>query len=514
MFEVNLFDDIRPWRFEEDITITTGEPSTTIKKETDPFLLDLSMLKPQSPFISNKNKNDLDSNKSDKTKDVNEKTDKPNEQIDNLFYSDLNLDPINIFITSKPVTEISPTEKQTSAIGPPQDIVVNGFMIGNKASSRPATKKPSTTTKSPFSLDLEWSWIESTSEGALTSEKTSTTTPSYSPQNDLNLRDKGKDEINLPDLRPQSAFINLKSDKNSIASDFILNEIDKAQSAFIISNKNKAVEETKEAALEEARPTQDVTIDTDLNLNLFTTNEDETPLDIAPLSKVTPTSFLNLFEFSSTPESTTKGGWEYKDVFSDILFQDSSSINQNVSDPDENSPIAHDNNEYSINKVNLEHVHHDETHFNQLAQAKKSIPRAPSGNLGLSRTNSASDSGTRKFVEINNDIGFKMYRKLLQEHSEENFVFSPVSATSSLAMLFFGARGSTYRQINELLKMDEMISFNPHLIYKNIITDTLTSNNRQFTGASTKHLLVSKVIKNISIHMLHYNSNLECQLIK
>jgi serine protease inhibitor len=59
-------------------------------------------------------------------------------------------------------------------------------------------------------------------------------------------------------------------------------------------------------------------------------------------------------------------------------------------------------------------------------------------------------------------------------------------------MLFFGARGSTYRQINEILKMDEMISFNPHLIYKNIINDTLTSTEKRFTGASTKHLLVSK----------------------
>ena len=123
----------------------------------------------------------------------------------------------------------------------------------------------------------------------------------------------------------------------------------------------------------------------------------------------------------------------------------------------------------------------------------------------MSITSSGSDSGTKKFVEINNDIGFRMYRKLLKSHSNENFVFSPISATSSLAMIFLGARGSTSWQINELLKMDEMISFNPHLLYNNTL-DNLISNNNQVTCASTKHILVSKVqyhyLKNTMLKML------------
>ena len=37
-----------------------------------------------------------------------------------------------------------------------------------------------------------------------------------------------------------------------------------------------------------------------------------------------------------------------------------------------------------------------------------------------------------------------------------------------------------------------MISFNPHLLYKNI-TDTLTLNNEDYTAANTRQMFVDKV---------------------
>jgi len=137
------------------------------------------------------------------------------------------------------------------------------------------------------------------------------------------------------------------------------------------------------------------------------------------------------------------------------------------------------------------HAHHTADHFTQLAASTTSLPEAPPGNLGLSVTTSGLDGGTRNFVKVNNDMAFRMYRALLEENSEESFTFSPLSASSSLALIFLGARSSTSWQINELLKLDEMIAFNPHLLYKNI-TDTLLTDKRAATCASTKHVLVSK----------------------
>ena len=87
-----------------------------------------------------------------------------------------------------------------------------------------------------------------------------------------------------------------------------------------------------------------------------------------------------------------------------------------------------------------------------------------------------------------------MFRSLTSSNPTSNLVFSPLSASSSLAMLFLGARGATSWQINELLRLDEMISFNPHLLYKNI-SDSLaeTTDNGDVTAACFKLMLVSKV---------------------
>merc|ERR1719419_2039656 len=57
-------------------------------------------------------------------------------------------------------------------------------------------------------------------------------------------------------------------------------------------------------------------------------------------------------------------------------------------------------------------------------------------------------------------------------------------------MIFLGSRGSTSWQINELLKMDEMLSFNPHALYNSTL-ENLIKNKSQMTCASTKHLFVS-----------------------
>jgi serine protease inhibitor len=117
--------------------------------------------------------------------------------------------------------------------------------------------------------------------------------------------------------------------------------------------------------------------------------------------------------------------------------------------------------------------------------------------VGLDATSSRLNRAQRSFVDINNELGFKMYRSLLDHHGTENLVFSPLSLSTSLAMMFLGARSSTSWQMNELLRFDEMISFNPHLLYKNV-TDALAEGNGDNGGlnsACVKQLFVDKVSK-------------------
>ncbi|XP_043519828.1 mucin-17 [Frieseomelitta varia] len=54
-----------------------------------------------------------------------------------------------------------------------------------------------------------------------------------------------------------------------------------------------------------------------------------------------------------------------------------------------------------------------------------------------------------------------------------SFALSPFGMTSLLAMIFLGARGSTSDQMNEILGLDNVATFNPHLIFQNV-TDTVS----------------------------------------
>jgi len=109
------------------------------------------------------------------------------------------------------------------------------------------------------------------------------------------------------------------------------------------------------------------------------------------------------------------------------------------------------------------HGHHDHEHS---AQSVVNFPIPEEGHLGLDITRSDLTTAEREFIDINNELGLAIYRKLVKRDSlaSTNLVFSPLSAVTSLAMQFLGARGDTSWEINELLKLDEIFEFNPHLV--------------------------------------------------
>ena len=196
------------------------------------------------------------------------------------------------------------------------------------------------------------------------------------------------------------------------------------------------------------------------------------------------------------PQETTTKQFSsfYQDLFANLIAANSkTSEKPSPATPAPPPPgIITADTEIFVEPEEEDHDHHDTEHFEQLAKSKKSIPPPPIGNLGLSVTSSGLDSSTKSFVDINNELGLRLYRQLVEQHPEENLVFCPVSASSALAMISLGARGETSWDINKLLELDSMITFNPHLLYKNI-TDTLTFQSDNFHSSSTKHVLLSDV---------------------
>ena len=110
-----------------------------------------------------------------------------------------------------------------------------------------------------------------------------------------------------------------------------------------------------------------------------------------------------------------------------------------------------------------DHDHHDHDHS---PQSVVNFPIPEEGQLGVDITRSDLTAAEREFIDINNELGLAIYRKLVKRNSlaSTNLVFSPLSAVTSLEMQFLGARGDTSWEINELLKLDEIFEFNPHLV--------------------------------------------------
>ncbi|XP_023246423.1 mucin-17 [Copidosoma floridanum] len=110
-----------------------------------------------------------------------------------------------------------------------------------------------------------------------------------------------------------------------------------------------------------------------------------------------------------------------------------------------------------------------------LVQNSPIVPLDPSlGEIGLDQSNKALDKDVAEFLNLCNEISFKFWNLANNGlTSSRSVTLSPFGMISTLAMIFFGARGTTSIQMNDILKLDDVVTFNPHLVFQNI-TDTVT----------------------------------------
>lgn len=99
----------------------------------------------------------------------------------------------------------------------------------------------------------------------------------------------------------------------------------------------------------------------------------------------------------------------------------------------------------------------------------------PMQGFGLEESTAALDVDVHQFIQLCNELAFGFWKTVTTGLSSARSVFvSPFAATSMLAMVFLGAKGSTSEEMNEILKLDDMVTFNPHLTFKGV-SESLTS---------------------------------------
>lgn len=94
------------------------------------------------------------------------------------------------------------------------------------------------------------------------------------------------------------------------------------------------------------------------------------------------------------------------------------------------------------------------------------------GREGLDKTTAGLSEDVFQFSELCNELAFRYWNAVSSSDNgidpKRSLAVSPFAVTSILAMTFLGARGATSGEMNEILKLDDMVTFNPHIVFKNV----------------------------------------------
>ncbi|XP_015179342.1 PREDICTED: mucin-17 [Polistes dominula] len=94
---------------------------------------------------------------------------------------------------------------------------------------------------------------------------------------------------------------------------------------------------------------------------------------------------------------------------------------------------------------------------------------SPASVNALDVTVTKTENDIVNFAKMCNNLAFDFWIAANKGLStNRSLVLSPFGMVSLLAMIFLGARGTTSDQMNELLKLDDVATFNPHLVFQNV----------------------------------------------
>nr|CAD7427192.1 unnamed protein product [Timema monikensis] len=120
---------------------------------------------------------------------------------------------------------------------------------------------------------------------------------------------------------------------------------------------------------------------------------------------------------------------------------------------------------------------------------------APQENKGLEASTLHLDKDVRSFSDLCNELAFRLWSAVASKGpaSARSLVISPFAVTSLLAMVFLGARGPTSGQMNDILRLDDMVTFNPHQVFRNVTESiVLAKNPGVITAAFVRELYSDK----------------------
>lgn len=114
------------------------------------------------------------------------------------------------------------------------------------------------------------------------------------------------------------------------------------------------------------------------------------------------------------------------------------------------------------------------------------LPIAPKESLGLAASTQNLNKDLSDFSKLCNELAFSFWKSITNDgiSQSRSVIISPFALTSTLSMIFLGARGQTSGEMNDLLRLDDMVSFNPHVVFRNISESIEQSRNSGIAAAA------------------------------
>lgn len=125
---------------------------------------------------------------------------------------------------------------------------------------------------------------------------------------------------------------------------------------------------------------------------------------------------------------------------------------------------------------------------------------APHESMGLEASVAFLGDDVRRFADLCNELSFKMWTAVTGKGQigSRSLVLSPFELTAMLAMVFLGARGPTSGQMNDVLRLDDMVTFNPHQVLRNITHSITNVNNPGVATASFVREIYSNKVRKMT----------------
>lgn len=121
------------------------------------------------------------------------------------------------------------------------------------------------------------------------------------------------------------------------------------------------------------------------------------------------------------------------------------------------------------------------------------LSSSPQENLGLAASTANLNSDLSDFSKLCNELAFTFWKSITADgiSQSRSVVISPFALTSTLSMIFLGARGQTSGEMNDLLRLDDTVTFNPHVVFRNISESVEQSRNSGIAAAAFARELYS-----------------------